>query len=191
MKRFFLRLCSVLFVCFCALGSLWVANTAFFDGDGPLTQQQSLEGWIRYPAANGKFAAQFPKEPNLATKEFSARGKRFEICEYTTEPHGNLTYSVSHVDLPRSWTFFGSKKLLGAALKIIAENDGQAEIISSEFGAHGKRTALDFHMRRGTEEIKGRLILVGTMLYRIAVVAPADHPFDEQKTQFVTSFEAN
>jgi hypothetical protein len=44
-------------------------------------------------------------------------------------------------------------------------------------------------MSQGSEEVQGRLILVGTTLYQLTVVYPPELAHQLQKTEFLDSFD--
>ena len=66
-----------------------------------------------------------------------------------------------------------------------------AQLIDKEFTMHGNHRVLDYRMIQGKEEMHGRLIIVGRMLYKLTVTYPETKAEDSQIAPFLDSFEVS
>jgi hypothetical protein len=155
-------------------------------------QHETTAGWIRYHSPEGKFKVDFPKEPVLEQKQLEVRraGKTLNYQEYNSALDDQIVYSVGHTDLPGKWNWLSKKTLLKGSLEAIIQNEPGTELISEQISSYKRNTVLDFHLKKGEEEIKGRLLMVGNTLYKLAVIYPNDLPPDLQQPLFLKSFDA-
>jgi hypothetical protein len=146
--------------------------------------------WIQYFSAEKGFSINLPKDPEGESKKLALPTVKdtLDYKEYKSCGE-NICYTIGHVDLPRAWKWAGSSKLLKGALQVVLKNQPEALLIHSEPTRHQKYPALDFHLKEGESEIQGRLILIGTSLYKLTMKYPPSLTQDLQKESFIGSFE--
>ncbi len=144
------------------------------DFPAAFEQHERSINWIRYTSAEGKFSVDFPSYPELEFKhlEVPSGGKTLDYNEYKSYQTQQVYYSVSYLNFPGKWRLVGSKTLLKKALDLILDADRGTQLIDKQFVDHQDLSALQFHYKRGEEEIHGRLILVGTTLFKVTAVSP-------------------
>lgn len=152
---------------------------------------RSVEGWIDYTATSGEFRVLLPEEPQESSKilPVPSHNKELSYQELTSHQTKKVYYSISYMQLPKSWKLAGANRLLQGALSLIIEHSAGAELLSQSFTRHRAFKALDFHISQGSEEVRGRLILVGMTLYRLTMVYPPELAHQLQQEEFLNSFQ--
>ncbi len=91
----------------------------------------------------------------------------------------------------RKWRLAADTTLLKGVLdQLIAHTEG-AELIEKEFKMYQGHRVLDFCMKEGEEEAKGRLIIVGATLYRLMITYPPSQVHQLEDNPFLESFEVS
>lgn len=179
-----------LFVCLFLVGSSYFEKeiTAFTTG---FEKYKTAEGWINYTSSEGGFRVIFPQDPEEESKllPVPSQDRVLNYSELKSYQTKKVYYSVSYMELPRKWKLAGTSRLLQGALDMIVEHTPGAKLVYKEFTKHRNYRALDFHVEQGEEEVQGRLILVGTTLFRLTVVYPPALAHQLQQTEFLNSFE--
>lgn len=177
---------SILFVLAAVYGNalaLWSVGLA--KGD--------VSGWIQYSSEEAGFKVAFPKDPELESKEIAIPNsdKVLNYEEITSQESRKISYSVSHLKLPGAWTLAGKTTLLKGVLDLMVQHTEGAQLLDKQFTTHGNHRVLDYRMLQGKEEMHGRLIIVGRMLYKLTVTYPEAKAEDSQITPFLDSFEVS
>ncbi|MBX9923451.1 MAG: RDD family protein [Rhabdochlamydiaceae bacterium] len=183
--RYFVAICT-----FCALlGSSYFENEIAAVTTG-FEKYRAVEGWKEYTTADGRFSVIFPQDPEHETGilPVPSQNKTLSYDEFKSYQSKKVYYSVSYMELPKKWKLAGANKLLNGALDLMVEHMPATQLLGSEMTKHKNLRALDFHLSQGEEEVKGRLILVGTTLFRLTAVYPPSLAGQLQDREFVNSF---
>ncbi len=151
------------------------------------------EGWKVATGSDHPFKIAFPESPadGKGTLQLPGRNNSLDFKELRSTTVEGIVYSLSYLDLPKRWMIFRAHTILGTALKLISEQNFQAEIVANIKTEHGAHPAIDFIIKEGNSRQQGRMILVGNTLYRLMVITPENVEIGEQHVQsFVSSFEA-
>jgi len=153
----------------------------------------SPEGWVKYSSLDAGFKISFPTDPEAVSKELVIpdSGKILPYKEITSDENEKVHYSVSYLDLPRKWRLAANATLLKGVLDQMVKYTEGSELIEKEFKTYGNYRVLDFRMKQGKEEVKGRLIIVGGTLYKLAIAYPPSHAKNLQENSFLDSFEVS
>lgn len=183
------KLSSTLFLLGCIFLSFF-GNTLTQWGMG-LRPGLSQEGWIEYTHDEAGFKVHFPRNPEEEVKQLEVPGSDnvFDYQELTAHQDKKVYYSVTYMELPRKWKLAGSNTLLKGTLGLIVHYSPETTLLSKELITHQSHRALNFHMKQGEEEVKGRLILVGTTLYKLTVVYPPELASELEESLFLDSFD--
>lgn len=151
----------------------------------------SPEGWVKYSSEDAGFKISFPTDPEAASKELVIpdSGKVLPYKEITSDENQKIYYSVTHLDLPRKWRLAGNTTLLKGVLDQMVKHTPGSELIEKEFKMFGHHRVLDFRMKEGEDEVKGRLIIVGGTLYKLTISYPPSHSKELEGNPFLGSFE--
>lgn len=153
-------------------------------------QQQKITGWVQYSSKEAGFHVHFPTDPQQEAKEValphSSGSVNYNEFKSQTEPH--VTYSVSYIDLPKKWSFVSSKRILRGVFDVLYKLESANELFSKEFTVHKSHSAMDFHYKKGDEEIVGRLIRVGQRLFKVTIAYPASLKDRPIAHEFLESF---
>jgi hypothetical protein len=151
-----------------------------------------VERWVQYSSSDVGFKVSFPTDPEHASKELVVpdSGKVLSYKEITSDENEKIFYSLSHLKLPGTWRLAGTTTLLKGVLDVMVKHTN-AELIEKEFKASGGQRVLDFRMKQGEEEVKGRLIKVKGTLYKLTITYPSSHSAKMQGNPFLDSFEVN
>lgn len=149
---------------------------------------QRVSGWVQYSAKEAGFKVDFPKDPVVESKEVSSAEGAVNYNEYTSEGKSKVTYSVSYIDIPKKWGFVSSKRILKGVLDVLMKLDPETELLNKAFAAHGEHSALNFHSKKGEEEVVGRLIRVGQRLFKLTITYPTATPEHLVTHTFLDSF---
>ncbi len=151
----------------------------------------SPSGWVQYSSEDAGFKVSFPADPESASKELVIpdSGKVLNYQEITSDEDDKVHYSVTHLDLPRKWRLAGNTTLLKGVLDLLVSHSEGGVLVEKEFGTFGPHRVLDFKMKQGKEEIRGRLIIVAGTLYKLTLAYPEKHAAEQQDNPFLNSFE--
>lgn len=153
----------------------------------------SADGWVQYSCNDTGFKISFPTDPEAAHKELVIpdSGKVLNYKEITSEEDEKILYSLSHLELPRKWRLAGNTTLLKGVLDQMVKHIAGSELIEKEFKTLGAHRVLDFRMKQGKNEVKGRLIIVSGTLYKLTITYPPSHLKELEENPFLDSFEVN
>ncbi len=152
----------------------------------------SINDWKQYYSMTRGFAVSFPTDPEAQSKEVRIpdMGKTLQYEELTSYQTKNVLYSVSYMEFPSKWKWAGSSTLLKGALDLIIKySPTQTDLVDKKFTYHQGQRSLDFHVKQGGEETKGRLILVRNTLYKLTVTYPSSLVNDIEDEAFLNSFD--
>lgn len=152
----------------------------------------NLPGWVNYADTDERFTIDFPKNPEYQSKQLEVpRAGEISYEEYIVEVK-NASYSVSYVDFPKKWRLLGSQKLLKKSLELLVAHDKvPQQLMSKTLTTHGRHPALDFILKKEDQVVHGRLVLVGTTLYKLAVGYPNEIEERVVHLHFLDSFNPN
>lgn len=136
------------------------AGKEMFGGASKL----DTEKWTKVTPANNIFSALFPKEPEFKEQTFPANSKNLLYSEYSL--NDGLTFSLGHMDLPKSWTKWGSKRVFQGCYKLVAK---QFSVQDKQSSSHDTFPAYEYKMSDANKQYLGKLVLVGNTLYRVEV----------------------
>lgn len=125
------------------------------------------------------FTAEFVESPQIEEKQFAISGKVLPYTEYKTGD-----YSVSYTTLPESLTKWGSKLVLGGALKVLNQN---MYILGKHSSVCDNFPALHYEATNQEGFLVGKLILIGQKLYKVEALY---HQPEEKEAaeKFIESF---
>jgi len=178
----FTILCSIL------VGSYFEKEIASFSLG--FEKYRNVEGWKEYKSADGKFTVHFPEDPLHETGILPVPSQRKNLSyeEFKSFQTKKVYYSVSYIELPKKWKMAGANRLLKGALEIMVKESPDTALLSNNMTRHGNLRAIDYHLTQGEEEVKGRLVIVGTTLFRLTAVYPPSLAHQLQHEEFVDSF---
>lgn len=188
------------------LGSLLLGlsfTTFFFEEE--LVQKMTKSGglfqfvggskeWSAFTQTKEEFSIQFPKTPEEINKKLPVPGGApLDYFEHMFKSDDDVIYSVSYTTLPNSLLKWSSGLVLKGSIKIIATQLTHAEIRTKRVVQWKEHPALDFRLYQPGREIQGRLILIGSTLYKVEVNYPNELKNDvsENVSYFVESFSPN
>lgn len=147
--------------------------------------------WIQYDRQDAGFSVQFPNDPKEESKKLKipSANKVLSYQEITSHENKDVHYSVSYMDFPRKWKWAGSGTLLKGALDALVKHTPNAVLAHREVTSHQSYRAMDFRLRQGGNEIKGRLIIVGTKLYKLTITYPISAAKEFEDNPFFNSFD--
>jgi hypothetical protein len=153
----------------------------------------SPQEWVQYSPDDGGFKISFPTPPEENVKELVIpdSGKVLPYEELTSTENEKILYSVSHMELPRRWRIAGNTTLLKGVLELLVKHTEGGELIEKELKKISGHRVLDYRMKQGGEEVKGRLIIVGPTLYKLSITYPPSHAEEMQQNPFLDSFETS
>lgn len=150
----------------------------------------NAEGWIEYASEKG-FTVQLPEKPSREHHviELPDANQGLDYHSLTSYQNKHVHYSVSHIDFPKKWTWAGPSRLLKTALDGVLSYAPGAEVLGKRFTTHQGYKALDFILKKDNEEVRGRIILVGTRLYALTMTYPSEADIDFNEIHFMDSFD--
>ena len=162
--------------------------------DSLLQTHETINGWVHYTSKEAGFSADFPAKPTQEQKvlEITSVRRNLNYDEFMARSNENVVYSISYIELPKKWGVFSSSTLLKGALTVITESSFEAKLASKSLTSFMHHPALNFHIKEGENEIKGRLVLVGTTLYKLSVTynpSQTTQDTDLNIDQFLNSFD--
>lgn len=158
-----------------------------------LDQGMNADGWVQYYSEDAGFSVQFPTDPKEESKrlEIPSANKVLDYQELTSKQNKNIHYSVSYMDFPKKWKWAGNGTLLKGALDAIVKHLPNTALKSRTFSTHQNQRSIDFILNQGDTEVKGRLIIVGTKLYKLTISYPASVAGAVEDSPFFSSFDLN
>lgn len=152
-------------------------------------QNMTKTGWVQYSSEDEKFTVNFPEKPEFETISLDVPNsdKTFDFNEVRTK--GTVEFSVSYLELPRKWRIFSGTTLLKGAMNVIVQNMPEAQILDRKHVKYKNYPGMDFRMKQGDSEIEGRLILVGSTLYKLTITRPQEIAHNEHHDNFLNSFD--
>ncbi|MBM3193197.1 MAG: hypothetical protein FJZ59_03065 [Chlamydiae bacterium] len=129
------------------------------------------DGWTKLNSDKElPFLIFFPDQPKLeeTIKPIPHSTHVLDYKEYTFEK-----YSLGYVDLPASWVKWGSNLVFKAALKQVLSHE-KGDLTEKQKTLHEQYPAIDYKIERSNKTTLGRLVLVGTTVYKLEVVHPKD-----------------
>ena len=153
----------------------------------------SPQEWIQYTHEYSGFKVSFPTKPEENYKELVIpdSGKVLPYEELTSAENDKVLYSVSHMELPRRWRLAGDTTLLKGVLDALVKHTEGGELIEKEFKKFSGHRVLDYRMKQGKEEVKGRLLIVGPTLFKLSINYPPSHAEEISQNPFLDSFETS
>lgn len=150
------------------------------------------DGWVQYSSSDAGFKISFPTDPEHESKELVIpnTGKVLNYKEISSEESGKVSYKLNHMELPRKWRLAGDTTLLKGVLDAMVKHT-KAELLEKQFTMHQGYRALDFRMKQEESEIKGRLIIVKGVLYKLTVDYPPSLAQEMEGNPFLNSFEVS
>lgn len=155
-----------------------------------LDRPLSDEGWTQYVHQEGGFKVHFPDSPEETAKQLEVphADQVFEYQEITAQQK-RVQYSVTYMELPRKWKLAGSNIILKGVLDLLVQYTPNTALKNKELINHQSHRALDFYLQQDGQEVHGRLILVGTTLYKLTVSYPAHLAEELKDDPFLESFD--
>ena len=152
-------------------------------------QNMTKDGWIQYSSKDERFTVNFPKKPEVKTHTLDVPNTDNVLDLKEVKSVGEVEFSVSYLELPRKWRIFSATTLLKGAMNVIVQNMPGAQIVEKKHVKYKNYPGMDFHMTQDGKEIEGRLILVGSTLYKLTVTRPQEVAHEMQQEDFLNSFD--
>lgn len=153
----------------------------------------TVVGWVNFISAEGGFKVAFPTEPVMEPKILEApdSGRVFNYNEYLSHhPYNNEeSYAVSYIDLPKRWSMVSSRTILKGVLNVIIDSDSSIELIDKKLSYHNNMPSMEFRFKQAGRELKGKLVLSGSRLYKLSVMHSTEAAETAQHQQFLDSFD--
>lgn len=151
----------------------------------------SPDGWVQYSSSDVGFKISFPSDPEQESKELVIpnSGKILNYQEFTSEESGKVSYKLNHMELPRKWRLAGDTTLLKGVLDAMLKHIPGTELLEKNFTMHQGHRALDFRMKHDENEVKGRILIVSGVLYKLTIDYPPKMAAEMQENPFINSFE--
>lgn len=157
------------------------------------TKGESLSLWTPYSSTDSRFKVQFPEEPSEQAKtlDIPAANQSIDFQQISAEAkEKEIVYTLSYIEFPRKWRLLGNNTLLNKALDLLVEYEMKGQqLLNKEITKHQSLPAIDYVMKQGEKEVQGRLIVVGTTLFRLTVTYPPALKDKIQHERFVESFQ--
>lgn len=136
--------------------------------------------WQTYFFDDEGFSIALPGAPVKEDRVMDIRKyhRTLDYEEYVSQAGPEASYSVSCMKFPRSWRFLGGGVLLNGALDVLVENIPGASLLAKEATKFGNYRSVDFQVQDGERRIIGKLILMGTKLFKLSCSAPASQRVD-------------
>ncbi|MES2345009.1 MAG: hypothetical protein V4494_03615 [Chlamydiota bacterium] len=168
----------------------FLASTVNEFSSGFETHQKNA-GWEYYISQDRGFTVQLPDSPSIETRQLyvAQADKTLNYNEYKSMGTHNTYYCVSFMDFPNRWRIVGSNKLLNTAFDILLKNEEGTKLVSKTSVQHKIYPAIEFIVKKGNEEMRGRLILVGNTFYKVMQVSSSSAQDNHQFEDFLSSFQ--
>ncbi len=154
---------------------------------------QSENGWYTLEQSGLPFRAQFPREPKRTTQDLEIPNANFTVFQelYSVDDANGMSYFVILSTYPADLEANDQEGNLQTSLTGMVQSVAGNHLVDSRPGSVGNHKALDFTiLNRGTkEEVKGKLVLGGPILYQVYTSYPAESFLDSGYRQFINSFE--
>lgn len=149
--------------------------------------------WSIYTSSKDGFSILFPKTPTLDSKSnipVNDSNSTFTYTWHSYQTEDNYSsFIVYKYIYSNGLNVEDPDKLLRAYLSVIANPDNGHQVLSSNFTYVNSYRALDFLIKAGNENIKGRFVLVGDTPYMIMMdYFPINYDADIYN-KFINSFK--
>jgi hypothetical protein len=159
----------------------------------PAASKPEPDEWVMFTSAAGRFTVRVPEKPELDIQTVATVAGPMKTHLYTASGSGGVVYQTGYSDFTAQLVNPArAQKLLIDAQNGAAGNLGGivSEQHTLEVGGHPAR---EFAMQVTSKGMSfgywGRLILAGTRLYQLQVIAPGDLASEDQRNRFFGSFE--
>lgn len=151
-----------------------------FDTKRPLFKDMVIKGdlasltdvkWKNFNDPNGGFTIEFPEKPQEDSSELAVPNSSLPLTEVKCSPKEDIHYSVMYTTLPSKWLSYSPSLVLKGSLKYISKHM-KTRIIEKSVKKFKNRPALDYIFFDGRIETAGKLILIGSTLYKVEVKYP-------------------
>lgn len=153
----------------------------------------SSANWSTYTSSKDGFSILFPKTPTLDSRSGILVDDIDPTFTYSWHSYqaedSNSSFFVYKYIYSDSLNIEDPDKVLKAYLGVVANSENGHQVLSSSFTYVNSYRALDFLVKAGTENIKGRFVLVGDTPYLIMMdYFPVNYDVDTYN-KFVNSFK--
>lgn len=193
-------------------GGYWCVDSSESDPraiDTELTTQVSCSGgssyngtnttsssvnWSTYTSSKDGFSILFPKTPTLDSKsgipvDDTDPTFTYSWHNYQAEDSNSTFFVFKYIYSGEGLNVEDPDKVLKAYLSVVANSENGHQILSSSFTYVNSYRALDFLVKAGTENIKGRFVLVDNTPYLIMMdYFPVNYDADTYN-KFIGSFK--
>jgi uncharacterized RDD family membrane protein YckC len=152
-------------------------------------QNMTKDGWVQYSSKDERFTVNFPEKPEVETLSLDIPNSDNSLDLNEVRTTGKVEFSVSYLELPRKWRIFSATTLLKGAMNVIVGNMSEAQMLEKRHVKYKNYPGMDFRIKQGDSEVEGRLILVGSTLYKLTITRPQEVAHNEQHENFLESFE--
>lgn len=145
--------------------------------------------WKSFSPIDERFDIKFPLDPRESHEEMKVANKRVDFHQFSAE-HGDAIYAVSYLDFPSHWKLLGTQKLLKKSFDMWMENEPTIQrVLHHKLGSHRGIPALEYQVKqRGGGQMRGKFIIAGNTLYRVAVTSPLAAAGSVESKEFIDSF---
>ncbi len=153
------------------------------------SERDFLGKWKPYSSSDQRFRVDFPKDPVHESKQIAIPSTEpLQYNEIRAE-QSDVIYAVSYMDFPSKWRLAGTSTLLKKSLLILIEHEAREQkLVEQKLTTHNGFPAIDYLIKEGEKEIKGRLILVNHTFYRLTATYPSTIASQARHMDFVNSF---
>lgn len=148
-----------------------------------------MDGWVKFESEKADFKIYFPEDPQEESKQIILpdTGKVLDY-EQITHENEEIAYSVTHMKIPNKWKLAGNATLLKLSLEAMVKHSEGGKLLDKQFIMHQGHRALDYTLIEEGKRIKGRLIVIGNMMYRLAATSPSHLKEQGEGQLFLDSF---
>jgi hypothetical protein len=141
-----------------------------------------------HSADSGSFKAKFPAPPRLDEKDLVIGGGRsaWVATHRATDPKSGAEFSVTVADYPAAFAEVPPQTLLDGVRDGLKGKDGK---VVAERPLDGPLPGWAVRIEAGQNTIRTRLVLVGSRLFQVTVVAKTNKFPDKLSEEFYASFE--
>lgn len=153
------------------------------------SKKDTLGKWKPYASSDQRFRVDFPKDPVHESKQIEIPSAEPLQYKEVRAEQSDVVYAVSYIDFPPKWRLAGSNTLLKKSLSILIKHESdEQKLIEQKLTTHTGFPAIDYIIKEGEKEIKGRLILVNHTFYRLTATYHSTIASQAQHMDFVNSF---
>ncbi|MCI5052255.1 MAG: RDD family protein [Simkaniaceae bacterium] len=150
--------------------------------------------WKQFALPEKAVVVDMPKNPEVVEKKLDLpkTDKKLDVKEYVAKHHKeDVHFSISYTELPKSIMRWSSSLILKGTLKVVVSNEKGASLKSKDLGKFKSHPCIDYTLKQGDKEFRGRLVLVGNVLYKLNVLYPESNKADVQPSakNFFDSFK--